>query len=109
MRQMKVIATNILQQLWNYNATKKVIASDLNFGNIYCKYPVLEPKALDEAASDLFSSFGFTQLMDIPTRITENTRTLIDLIFEMNTDNVCWNGSLPKIADHDGVLQKIKK
>ena len=46
-------ANNILQKLSNYNVTQKVIASDLNFGNCYCKFPVLEPKPLDAAASDL--------------------------------------------------------
>ena len=70
---------NILQELSNYNAT-------------------------DAAASDLFSSFGFTQLIDIPTRITENTISLIDLIFEMNTERVSSHGTLPKIADHDGII-----
>ena len=59
---------------------------------------------MDAAASDLFSSFGFTQLIDIPTRITENTISLIDLIFEMNTERVSSHGTLPKIADHDGII-----
>ena len=45
-------ANIILEQLSNYNATQKVIASDLNFGNCYCKSPVLEPKLLDAAAAD---------------------------------------------------------
>merc|ERR1712105_539407 len=63
--------SNILQNLSGYNTTHKIIISDLNFGNCYCKFPVLEPKLLDAAAADLFSSFGFTQLIDIPTRVTE--------------------------------------
>ena len=29
---------------------------------------------------------------------------MIDLIFESNTDNISSHGTLPKIADHDGVL-----
>ena len=62
-------ATCILQNLSNYNTSQKIISSDLNFGNCYCKSPILEPKLLDSAASDLFSSFGFTQLIDIPMRI----------------------------------------
>ena len=106
---------DILQKLANYNATQKIIASDLNFGNCYCKYPILQPKPLDATAPDLFSSFGFTQLIDIPTRITQNTISLIDLIFEFNTENVVCHGTLPRIADHDGVLvsyniifQKVK-
>ena len=95
---------SILQNLSNYNATHKVIASDLNFGNIYCKFPLLEPKSLDAAASDLFSSYGFSQLIDIPTRVTENTVSLIDLIFVTNSENLTAHGTLPKIADHDGVI-----
>ena len=97
-------ASNILQKLSSYNSSRKLIASDLNFGNCYCKFPTLEHKSLDSAASDLFSSFGFTQLIDIPTRITDNTMSLIDLIFVKDTDMVSCHGTLPKIADHDGVV-----
>ena len=43
-------AGNILQKLSTYNATQKIIASDLNFGNCYCKYPILQPKPLDATA-----------------------------------------------------------
>ena len=52
-------ASDILQKLSNYNSSQKLIASDLNFGNCYCKFPTLEHKPLDSAASDLFSSLGF--------------------------------------------------
>ena len=97
-------ASNILQKLSSYNSSRKLIASDLNFGNCYCKFPTLEHKPLDSAASDLFSSFGFTQLIDIPTRVTNNTMSLIDLIFVKDTDMVSCHGTLPKIADHDGVV-----
>ena len=44
------------------------------------------------------------QLIDIPTRITDNTTSLIDLIFESNTDDVVCHGTLPQIADHEGFL-----
>ena len=97
-------AENILSRLSSYNTTHKIIASDLNFGNCYCKYPILNPKPLDTRAPDLFSSYGFSQLIDIPTRVTQNTTSLIDLIFEFNTDSVVCHGTLPQIADHDGVL-----
>ena len=52
------------------------------------------------AASGLFSSYGFQKLIDIPTRFTINCISLIDLVSE---DVVC-HGTLPKIADHEGVL-----
>ena len=94
----------ILARLSTYNADNKVIASDLNFGNTYCKFPILAPKPLDNSAPDLFSGFGFTQLIDIPTRVTADTISLIDLIFTFNTDNIQSFGTLPRIADHEGVF-----
>ena len=97
-------AESILTKLSNYNANQKIIASDLNFGNIYCKFPVLNPKPLDSTAPDLFASFGFSQLIDVPTRLTNDTTSLIDLFFEYNTENVVCHGTIPKIADHEGIL-----
>ena len=97
-------ADNILKDLSNYNANQKIVTSDLNFGNIYCKFPILSPKSLDATAPDLFSSYGFSQLLDIPTRITNDTTSLIDLFFEHNIDNVVCHGTIPKIADHEGIL-----
>ena len=96
---------NILDKLNNYSPAKyKVIASDLNFGNCYSQYPKLNPKPLDNIAPDLFSSFGFQQLIDIPTRVTDNSVSLIDLIFVNKPDDVICRGTLNKIADHDGVI-----
>ena len=68
---------DILENLNNYEATYKIITSNLNFGNSYCKYPVLPYKPLDTIAPDVFSSYGYLQLIDIPIRITEDTTSLI--------------------------------
>ena len=98
-------AEEILQRLSSYDkATYKVFTGDLNFGNCYCKIPILNPKPLDSRAPDLFSSFGFNQLIDIPTRITENTVSLISLIYVNQPYDIVCHGTLHKIADHDGVL-----
>ena len=78
--------------------------SDFNFGNIYSKYPALSPKPLEIYAPELFSSFGYQQLIDIPTRVTENTTSLIDLIFTSNLDKIRCHGTLPPIADHEGIF-----
>ena len=94
----------LLNSLNNYSASHKIISSDLNFGNIYCKYPKLNSKPLDNKAPDLFSSYGFTQLIDIPTRVTRQTTSLIDLIFVDSINNIVSHGTLPQIADHDGTL-----
>ena len=95
---------NILQDINNHAATYKIITSDLNFGNCYCKNPLLNYKPLDALAPDVFSSHGFTQLIDIPTRITEDTISLIDLFFADDIHDIVCHGTLPRIADHDGIL-----
>ena len=82
----------------------KIIASDLNFGNIYSKNPLLDPKPLDQTAPELFSSYGMHQLIDIPTRVREHTISLVDLFFVSTIDNVKLHGTLPAIADHDGIF-----
>ena len=99
---------DVLQNMNNHTATYKIITSDLNFGNCYCKYPVLNNKPLDALAPDVFSSYGFSQIIDIPTRITEDTTSLIDLFFADNTEDIVCHGTLPRIADHDGVLASYK-
>ena len=98
-------AENILNQLNSYDkAEYKIISSDLNFGNCFCKNPSLGPKPLDFSASELFESYGFHQLIDIPTRVTLGTISLIDLVFTNKLDNITCHGTLPKVADHDGTI-----
>ena len=76
----------------------------MNFGNSYCKLPILVPKPLDSCAPELFEGYGYRQLIDIPTRVTNDTTSLIDLIYLDNIDNVTSHGTFPKIADHDGIF-----
>ena len=100
---------NMLEKLADYSRSSlKLVIGDQNFGNCYCKSAVLSPKPLDSAASDLFSSFGFKQLINIPTRVTENTSSLVDLIFVDNMNDIACHGTLPQIADHDGVVTSFK-
>ena len=56
------------------------------------------------SAPELFSSHGFQLLMDIPTRMTTNTVSLIDLVFSDNIDNIKCQGTVSPIADHEGVF-----
>lgn len=97
-------SSDILHELNNYKADSKLIVGDLNFGNIYCVSPTLEPKRLDYFAPDTFTEHGFFQLIDIPTRVSQHSTSLLDLIFIDNIVNVVLHGTIPKIADHDGVL-----
>ena len=95
---------NVLSRLTNHSADTNVFLSDMNFGNCYSKSPILTPKPLDSFAPELFQSFGFSQVIDIPTRVTEQTTSLIDLIFVSCIDNITSHGTLGKIADHDGIF-----
>ena len=102
-------AETILTKIRNHQHDTAFIAADLNFGNCYCKFPVLTHKPLDSLAPDLFASYGMNQLIDIPTRVTEQTTSLIDLFFVSNLSSVVTYGMLPKIANHDGILCSFKK
>ena len=101
------VSENILSQLQTYKSDNKIIMSDFNFGNCYSKYPVLPHKPLDSRAPELFEGYGFTQLIDIPTRVTQNSSSLVDLVFVQKQDFVTIHGTLPKIADHDGTLDSF--
>ena len=95
---------NILTKLHTHQADNKIIMADFNFCNCYSKSPVLTNKPLDSMAPELFESFGFTQVIDIPTRVTKDTVVLVDLIFIQNVDYMTLHGTLPKIANHDGII-----
>ena len=94
----------ILTKLSLHKADNKVFSSDFNFGNLYCKFPILPPKPLDHHAPDLFSSFGYNQLIDIPTRVTATTTSLIDLVYTTDLEKVQAYGTMPGVADHDGIF-----
>ena len=95
---------NLFDKLNDYPAYTTIISGDLNFGNIYSKKLVLDPKPLDHEASDLYATYGYTQLIDIPTRISKNCTSLIDLIFSSRLDDVVIHGTIPGPADHEGVF-----
>ena len=94
----------ILTKMAENRVENFILASDLNFGNCYSKNPLLTPKALDEMAPELFESFGVRQLIDIPTRVTRTTTSLLDLVFCNNINNITSHGILPQIADHNGTF-----
>ena len=94
----------LLHRLSIHRSDIKIIASDLNFGNVYSKSIILDPKPLDQTAPELYASYGMTQLIDIPTRVREHTISLVDLFFVSSIDNVKLHGTLSAIADHDGIF-----
>ena len=102
--QFLVESETLLHKLSLHGSDIKIIASDLNFGNVYSKSVILDPKPLDETAPELYNSYGMTQLIDIPTRVREHSISLVDLFFVSSTDNVKVHGTIPAIADHDGIF-----
>ena len=78
----------ILKSMLNHKSDNFILASDMNFGNIYSKVPSLPAKPLDFSAPELFESYSLSQIIDIPTRITFDTTSLIDLIFCQKTENI---------------------
>ena len=94
----------ILKSMSSHKSDNFILASDLNYGNIYCKFPNLSAKPLDTSAPELFSSHGLSQIIDIPTRVTSDTTSLIYLIYCHKTENIQCHGTFPKIADHDGTF-----
>ena len=86
-------ADEIMTKLDSHIAHNRLFLSDMNFGNSYCKSPILTPKPLDDSAPELFQSFGYSQMIDIPTRITDSTTSLIDLIFVHLVDNITCHGT----------------
>ena len=59
---------------------------------------------MDNSAPELFCSHDYKQLIDIPTRVTRKTMSLIDLILTNNQDNIQCHGTLSSIADHAGIF-----
>ena len=98
------VTEEILTKLDNHNADNVIISSDMNFGSCFCKNPILPFKPLDDRAPELFQNYGYSQLIDIPTRVTDTTTSLLDLIFVQNTDLITAHGTLPQISDHDGTF-----
>jgi hypothetical protein len=98
---------NILKKLDTYDTDYKILTSDLNFGNIYCKTPILPPKPLYRTAPDLYAKYGYLQLIDIPTRITKDTTSLIDLFYIQNDELIVCHGTLPNISDHSGIFVSL--
>ena len=98
------VSNNLFDKLEDYPAYTCLISGDLNFGNIYNRKYILAPKPLDHDACDLFARNGFSQLIDIPTRFSKNSVSLIDLIFSDRLDDIIVHGTIPGPADHEGVF-----
>ena len=79
-------------------------------GDINCNY--FEDNTIDKPLKELLSLYGFNQLVETPTRITDTSETLIDLILTTKGENLCNIKVLPSsLSDHDVICftRKTKK
>ena len=55
-----------------------------------------------EVIKDIFTENGFKQILNTPTRVTDQTSLLIDLIFVNNNQNITYKTVIPTgLSDHD--------
>ena len=96
----------------NFNATFKQTLTSLSvlqkeviilgdFNTDYLK------RNIGRELKDMLTLFGFKQLIKEPTRITEETSTLIDIILTNNNSVISKVGVLPlSLSDHDILVDK---
>ena len=57
-----------------------------------------------EVIKDIFTDNGFKQILNTPTRVTDQTSSLIDLIFVNNYQNISYKTVIPTgFCDHDRI------
>ena len=55
-----------------------------------------------EVIKDIFTDNGFKQILNTPKRVTDQTSSLIDLIFVNNNQNISYKTVIPTgLSDHD--------
>ena len=96
-----------LFKLRRHRSANTFLVGDFNFGSCYSALPGLIPKPLDDKAPELFTQFGFHQLIDRPTRQYNMSCSLLDLVFVQKTDSVVLTGLLPPLSDHSGTLLSL--
>ena len=93
-----------LEKLRNENCYISIIQGDFNLGNSFAFYDNLTPKPLDNRAKAIFENVGnYTQIIDIGTRYSKHSVSLIDLIFVNRPDFIDKACVYSQVADHCGV------
>ena len=71
-----------------------------------------KPSTLKKSLSDFMNLFGFTQIINEPTRVTDTSSTTIDLILVSDVEKITQQGVISNgISDHDIIFatRKIHK
>ena len=96
-----------LSKLSRHRCVNSILVGDFNYGSCYSALPGLTPKPLDDKAPDLFTQFGYFQLIDLPTRQYNLSCSLLDLVYVQKTESVVLTGLLPPLSDHSGTLLSL--
>ena len=96
-----------LSKIQKHRCFNSILVGDFNYGSCYSAIPGLTPKPLDDKAPELFTQFGYTQLIDLPTRQFNLSCSLLDLVYVEKTDSVVLTGLLPPLSDHSGTLLSL--
>ena len=96
-----------LSKLRKHRCVNSILVGDFNYGSCYSALPGLTPKPLDDKAPDLFTQFGYSQLIDLPTRQYNLSCSLLDLVYVQKIDSVVLTGLLPPMSDHSGTLLSL--
>ena len=76
-------------------------------GDLNCN--LLQGKAESRALNDFCSTFNLTQLINKPTRVTENGESLIDVVMTTNEKLIASNDVLMStISDHNLIYISLK-
>lgn len=96
-----------------------ILLGDFNFPDIIWSHsiPFSNPSTAEaNRFVSVCSDFGLSQIVKLPTRVTKNKSSLLDLILTTSTDKVSTVTHMPGLSDHDILLftittphQKIKR
>lgn len=92
-KNFNAVLANVLEKIDKSNH-ETIIMGDMNVNYL--------SKNEHSNIKNIFSDNGFKQIIDKPTRITDNTTTLIDLIQVNYKERICYKTVIPTgLSDHD--------
>ena len=62
-----------------------------------------------EVIKDIFTDNGFKQILNTPMRVTDQTSSLIDLIFVNNNQNISYKTVIPTGLSHHDLIACVRK
>ena len=96
--------TEAICQAQTYSPTAIISLGDFNTGNIYLDHPIHQHSGItpfDIKLKDTAQILDLHQIIDQPTRVTDDTSNLRDLIFTSNSSIVQHSGTLSSFAHLD--------